>query len=94
MHNDVVKFVFGLLPAQPRPERTSLLIAPYEEFITETLKKYPQRDIYDCAYKQWGSVFPGAACIVALVDHFAQHCHVVDADADSWRQNHASKSTK
>lgn len=41
------------------------------------------------AFKQWGSVFPGAACIVALVDRFAQHCHTIDIDADSWREKHA-----
>lgn len=34
-------------------------------------------------------MFPGAACVVALVDRFAQHCHVIDIDADSWRQKHA-----
>ena len=38
------------------------------------------------AFKQWNTVFPGAACIVALVDRFAQHCHVFDIEADSWRQ--------
>jgi DNA replication protein DnaC len=41
------------------------------------------------AFKQWGTVFPGAACVVALVDRFAQHCHKVDIDADSWRDRHA-----
>jgi len=46
------------------------------------------------AYKQWGTVFPGAACVVALVDRFAQHCHVVDIDADSWRQTHATKCAR
>jgi DNA replication protein DnaC len=40
------------------------------------------------AFKQWGTVFPGAACVVALVDRFAQHCHKVDIDADSWRDKH------
>jgi DNA replication protein DnaC len=40
------------------------------------------------SFKQWGSVFPGAACVVALVDRFAQHCHRVDIDADSWRDTH------
>ena len=40
------------------------------------------------SFKQWGTVFPGAACLVALVDRFAQHCHVVDIDADSWRDTH------
>ena len=38
------------------------------------------------AFKQWGTIFPGAACVGALVDRFAQHCHVLDIDADSWRQ--------
>jgi DNA replication protein DnaC len=39
------------------------------------------------AFKQWGTVFPGAACVAALVDRFAQHLHTVDIDAASWRQN-------
>jgi hypothetical protein len=30
-----------------------------------------------------------AACVVALLDRFAQHCHKVDIDADSWRDQHA-----
>ena len=41
------------------------------------------------AFKQWGIVFPGAACVVALVDRFAQHCHKVDIDAESWRERHS-----
>lgn len=40
-------------------------------------------------FKQWNTLFPGAACVVALVDRFAQHCHRVDIDADSWRDAHA-----
>ncbi len=40
------------------------------------------------AFKQWGTVFPGAACVVALIDRFAQHCHKIDIDADSWRDAH------
>jgi DNA replication protein DnaC len=39
-------------------------------------------------FKQWATVFPGAACVVALVDRFAQHCHRVEIDADSWRDTH------
>jgi DNA replication protein DnaC len=42
------------------------------------------------AYKQWSTVFPGAACVAALVDRFAQHCHDVDIDADSWRHKEAA----
>jgi len=43
------------------------------------------------AYKQWASVFHDASCIGALVDRFAQHCHTVDIDADSWRDKHSLK---
>jgi DNA replication protein DnaC len=38
------------------------------------------------AFKRWGTVFPGAACVAALVDRFVQHCHVMDIDAESWRE--------
>ena len=37
-------------------------------------------------FKQWGAIFPGAACVAALVDRFTENCHVMDIDADSWRQ--------
>jgi DNA replication protein DnaC len=40
-------------------------------------------------FKQWGTVFSGAACVAALVDRFVQHCHVLDIEADSWRQKQA-----
>lgn len=39
-------------------------------------------------FKQWGTTFPGAACVVALVDRFAQHCHRVDILGESWRDKH------
>jgi DNA replication protein DnaC len=37
-------------------------------------------------FKQWGTIFPGAACVAALVDRFTENCHVLDIEADSWRQ--------
>jgi DNA replication protein DnaC len=40
------------------------------------------------AFKQWGNTFPGAACVVALVDRFAQHCHRVEIIGDSYRDKH------
>ena len=41
------------------------------------------------SFKQWTTVFPGAACVGALVDRFASRCHILDIEADSWRQKHA-----
>ena len=55
-------------------------------------RRHEERSIVvttNLAFKQWGTVFPGAACVGALVDRFAQHCHRVDIDADSWRDTHA-----
>jgi DNA replication protein DnaC len=40
------------------------------------------------AFKQWGTTFPGAACVVTLVDRFAQHCHRVEIIGDSYRDKH------
>lgn len=45
-------------------------------------------------FKLWGTVFPGAACVVALIDRFVQHCHVLDIDADSWRQKAKAVAAK
>ena len=39
------------------------------------------------AYKAWTTVFPEASCLGALVDRFAQHCHVIDIDGESWRDH-------
>jgi DNA replication protein DnaC len=43
-------------------------------------------------FKQWSTIFPGAACVAAMIDRFAQHCHVMDIDADSWRQKTSLQS--
>jgi DNA replication protein DnaC len=40
------------------------------------------------AFTQWGNTFPGAACVVALVDRFAQHCHRVEIIGESYRDKH------
>lgn len=40
-------------------------------------------------YKQWASVFPGASCLSALIDRFAQHCHTFDIKGESWRSHEA-----
>jgi DNA replication protein DnaC len=37
-------------------------------------------------FKQWGTIFPGAACVAALVDRFTENCHVMNIEGESWRQ--------
>lgn len=46
------------------------------------------------AFKQWNTVFQDASCLGALVDRFAQHCHTLDVDADSWRHKEALTRAK
>lgn len=43
------------------------------------------------AFKEWTTIFPNASCVTALVDRFAQRCHVMDIDADSWRAKEAGE---
>lgn len=46
------------------------------------------------SYKQWAPVFPGASCLSALIDRFAQHCHTIDIKGDSWRNHEAQERAK
>lgn len=42
-------------------------------------------------YRDWGQVFPSATSVNALVDRFAQNCHVMDIEAESWRHKNGEK---
>jgi len=46
------------------------------------------------AFKQLCTTFPGAECVVALVDRFAQHCHRVEINGESWRDKHRLDSDR
>lgn len=37
------------------------------------------------AFKDWPTVFPGAACLVALIDRLTHHSEIIPIDADSYR---------
>jgi DNA replication protein DnaC len=56
-----------------------------------TSRRHEQRSTIittNLAFKQWGNTFPGAACVVALVDRFAQHCHRIEILGESYRDKH------
>lgn len=60
-------------------------------------RRHEQRSVVittNLAYKQWGTVFRDASCLSALIDRFAQHCHTLDIDAESWRQKTSVKKTR
>ena len=60
-------------------------------------RRHGQRSVVittNLPFKTWGDVFPDAACLGALVDRFAEHCHIVDIDADSYRQRNAKTARR
>ena len=70
------------------PERSDEHVRSFRSF-TGDLQRMTDWLSTNLAFKQSATVFPGAACVVALVDRFNQHCHRVEIDADSWRDKHS-----
>jgi DNA replication protein DnaC len=65
-----------------------------DAFFNIVTRRHEKRSVVittNLAYKHWGSVFHDASCLGALVDRFAQHCHTLDIDADSWRNRLAQQ---
>lgn len=44
-------------------------------------------------YKSWGDVFGGASSVQVSVDRFAQHCHTVDIEGESYRAKKSESTT-
>lgn len=42
-------------------------------------------------FSEWGTVFPNASCVVALVDRLVHRAEVTSIDADSWRLKEAKE---
>ena len=45
-------------------------------------------------FSEWGEVFPGAACVVSLVDRLVHHAEIVNLDADSYRLKEAKEQSE
>ena len=43
------------------------------------------------AFKEWGEVFPHAACVVTLVDRLLHRAEVIEIDAESYRLKEAKE---
>lgn len=43
------------------------------------------------AFKDWPMVFPGAACVSALLDRLIHHCDILKITGDSFRKNESLK---
>lgn len=43
------------------------------------------------AFKDWPSIFPGAACVAALLDRLIHHCDIIKIGGDSYRKKESMK---
>lgn len=43
------------------------------------------------AFKDWGTIFPGAACIVAMIDRLTHRAEITAIEGDSYRRKEASE---
>ena len=46
------------------------------------------------AFKQWDTVFPNAACAVALIDRLTHHAEIIAIEGESYRKREAEQSQK
>jgi len=45
-------------------------------------------------FSEWGEVFPGAACVVSLIDRLVHHAEIVNLEADSYRLKEAKERSE
>jgi DNA replication protein DnaC len=60
-------------------------------------RRYEQKSIVittNLAFKQWNTVFPNAACAVALIDRLTHHAEIISIDGDSYRKREAEQAQK
>lgn len=60
-------------------------------------RRYEQKSIVvttNLAFKQWDSVFPNAACAVALIDRLTHHAEIIAIEGESYRRRDAQVHQK
>lgn len=60
-------------------------------------RRYEQKSIIlttNLSFKQWDTVFPNAACAVALIDRLTHHAEIISIEGDSYRKREAERSQK
>jgi DNA replication protein DnaC len=60
-------------------------------------RRYEQKSLVittNLPFKQWGTVFPNAACAVALIDRLTHHAEIVTLEGESYRKREAEQAQK
>jgi DNA replication protein DnaC len=42
------------------------------------------------AFKDWGTIFPNAACVTALIDRLTHHAEIITLTGESYRRREAA----
>lgn len=60
-------------------------------------RRYEQKSLVvttNLPFKQWDTVFPNAACAVALIDRLTHHAEIIAIDGESYRKREAEQAQK
>ena len=60
-------------------------------------RRYEEKSLVittNLAFKQWDTVFPNAACAVALIDRLTHHAEIVTIEGESYRKREAEQAQK
>jgi DNA replication protein DnaC len=60
-------------------------------------RRYEQKSIVittNLPFKQWDTVFPNAACAVALIDRLTHHAEIISIEGESYRKREAEQAQK
>jgi len=60
-------------------------------------RRYEQKSIVittNLPFKQWDTVFPNAACAVALIDRLTHHAEILSIEGESYRKREAEQAQK
>jgi DNA replication protein DnaC len=60
-------------------------------------RRYEQKSLVvttNLPFKQWDTVFPNAACAVALIDRLTHHAEIITIEGGSYRKREAEQSQK
>lgn len=60
-------------------------------------RRYERRSLLlttNLAFKDWGTIFPNAACVTALVDRLTHHAEIITIAGESYRRREAEAAQK
>lgn len=60
-------------------------------------RRYEKRSLLvttNLAFKDWGSIFPNAACVTALLDRLTHHAEIIPITGESYRRREAEAAQK